>query len=177
MKKIIFIITGLMMMLPAFPQAKNSVKWYTIEEAEKLAKQTPRPLFVDAYTDWCGWCKKMDSETFTNSVIADLLNNKYYPVKFDAETRQKITFMGQEFINDGRYGNAHQLAVALMNGQMSYPTVIFMLLNEKGQFEIAPLAGFKQPKEMEVFLSYFADNNYKSKSWDDFQKGFAGRVK
>lgn len=74
-------------------QDKSVVKWYTIQEAEKLFRQSPRPFFIDTYTDWCGWCKKMDKDTFTNSVISDILNTKYYPVKFDAEGKDSVVFL------------------------------------------------------------------------------------
>jgi thioredoxin-related protein len=156
---------------------KSQVKWYTIQEAEKLFKQSPRPFFIDAYTDWCGWCKKMDKDTFTNNVISDILNNKYYPVKFDAEGKDSVTFLGTKFINDGKSGNAHQLAVALLKGQLSYPTVVFLIPQSDGKMILEPIPGYKEPKEMETMLSFFADKNYENKKWDEFQKNFVGKVK
>ncbi len=154
---------------------KSEIKWHTIQDAEKLFNKSPRPIFIDTYTDWCGWCKKMDSETFTNPVIAEILNTKFYPVKFNAEGKESVTFMGQTFINDGKAGRAHQLAVALLQGQLSYPTVVFMT-KEDEKFAVSPVPGYRAAKEMEVLLSFFSDEIYKTRKWDEFQKSFVGKV-
>ncbi len=174
MKRYLTITVLLIFAVQAFPQ-KADIKWYTLQEAEKLIKENPKPIFIDAYTDWCGWCKKMDQETFTNPVIAEMLNTEFYPVKFNAEGKESITFLGQTFINDGKAGNAHQLAVALLQGRLSYPTVVFMTQKDN-KYQVSPVPGFRQAKEMEMLLSFFADRAYESQKWEDYQLSFKGKV-
>ena len=152
---------------------ESAVRWYSIEEAVALAQTSPRPIFVDAYTDWCGWCKKLDSDTFSNPVIAEILNNRYYAVKFDAEGKEDVTFQGRKFVNDGSLGKTHQLAYALLQGKLGYPTVVF--LTAKSEL-ITPVSGYKTPAQIEPMLNYFAGTSWQKQSYDDFLKTFQGKV-
>jgi thioredoxin-related protein len=174
MKKTFSLILLVLLTISSYSQNKP-VKWYSIQEAEKLSKESFRPIFIDTFTDWCGWCKKMDQDTFTNPVIAEILNSRFYPVKFDAEGNESITFLGQTFINDGKAGKTHQLAVALLNGQLSYPTVVF-LTKQDDKFQVSPVPGFRPPKEMEILLTYFADKAYETRKWADYQSTFKGKI-
>ena len=150
-----------------------TVRWYSIEEAVALAKTDPRPIFVDTYTDWCGWCKKLDKDTFSNPVIAEILNTKYYAVKFDAEGNEPVTFQGRKFVNDGSLGKTHQLAYALLQGKLGYPTVVFLTANSE---LITPVSGYKTPVQIEPLLHYFAGTTWQKQGYDEFLKTFQGKV-
>lgn len=172
LKKVLFIITSVFISAVAFSQGKE-VKWLTLQEAEKLATVNPRPIVIDTYTDWCGWCKRLDQDTFSNPVIAQILNNKFYPVKFDAEGKDPVNFQGRTFINDGTAGKTHQLALALLKGQPAYPNIVF--LNEKIQL-LTNVPGYRPAKEMEALLSFFAEKVYDRMSYQDFVKNFKGKI-
>jgi len=151
------------------------VKWYSLEEAMELNKKDQKKIFIDVYTDWCGWCKKMDAATFSNPTIAQILNTEYYAVKFNAETRDTITFGGKQFINEGANGRSpHQLAIALLQGRMSYPSVAY--LNEQNQL-LTAVPGYMTPEGIEPILRFFADDAYKNLSFEDYTKQFVSKVK
>ncbi|HKL09144.1 MAG TPA: DUF255 domain-containing protein [Bacteroidales bacterium] len=153
---------------------KTEVKWYTFEEAIELNKQEQRKIFIDVYTDWCGWCKKMDANTFSHPTIAKLLNEQYYAVKFDAESRDTIVFGGQPFINEGNSSRSpHQLAIALLQGKMSYPSVAYM--NENNQL-LTAVPGYQPPERLEPVLNFFADDAHKTKSFEEYRNEFQGTI-
>jgi len=72
--------------------AQEKIEWMSLEQAIKKSGKQPKKIFMDMYTDWCGWCKKMDQTTFSDPVIAAYMNKHYYAVKFDAEGQDSVVF-------------------------------------------------------------------------------------
>lgn len=163
-----FILTVSFLWVSEVYAQTESIKWYSIQEAEELTKTDPKKLFVDVYTDWCGWCKVMDKNTFTDPEIAAQLNENFYAVKLNAEQKEDITFKGHtfKFVASGRNGY-HELAAALMNGKMSYPTVVF--LDEQLNL-LQPLPGYQKPEQLDPILDFIGNDFYKTTSWQDYLK-------
>ena len=151
------------------------VKWLSFEEAIEKNKNQPRKILIDVYTDWCGWCKVMDEKTFGNATIAEYLNKNYYPVKFNAEGHDTIQFAGKTYINDGVGRRpTHKLAIALLNGKMSYPSIAYM--DENNQL-ITAVPGYWEAKKIEPLLEFIKKDIYKTNtSFEDFSNNFQGKV-
>ena len=147
----------------------KEVAWRSIEEVEALMAKQPRKVLVDVYTDWCGWCKKLDETTYTDPTVIRYINTHFYAVRLDAEGKKALNFKGKEY--QPQYNNqaAHELAVVLLDGQMGYPTTVF--LDEKLQL-IQPIPGYLDAPKMDKVLNYFGQNSYKETSWDQFTKTF-----
>lgn len=148
----------------------QKINWITFQEAVELNKITPKKIFIDVYTNWCGWCKRMDQTTFQNQEVVDYINTNYYAVKMNAEMSDTIVFSGYTFVNEGgsngRKGT-HQLAIALLQGKMSYPSYVFM--NEDTQLlTVAP--GYREAKEFLPVLKYFGSDAYLNEKFEDFKK-------
>lgn len=177
MKKISLAIGFLLAVLMVDGQTDQSaIKWYTFEQAVELNKTHPKKLLIDVYTDWCGWCKKMDADTWSNPVIAKYINEHYYPVKFNAEQKTPVNFQGKTFtyVDGGNGRGYNQLAAALLQNQLSFPTVAYM--NEKLEL-LGPVPGYKTAKEMEPILVFISEDKYKTEGFDAFQKTFVSNIK
>lgn len=153
--------------------AKGAIKWYSFEEAYALNKKKPKKIFVDVYTSWCGWCKKMDAETFANPVISKYMSEHFYCVKLDAERKDTVVLDGQKFVNTNPNSSrgTHQLATELLKGRMSYPSYVF--LNEKGQ-KLTVVAGYQPPREFEGVLNYFGSDAYLKSTFEEYKATFKG---
>ncbi len=154
------------------PQAApvEKLNWLTPEEAYALSKNEPRKFFFDLYTNWCGWCKKMDATTFSNPVIAEYLSKKYYAVKFNAEMPDTVHFNNNAypFVSAGMRGY-NEFAYELSDGKLTYPTIVF--LDEQAKV-IQAIPGYRDAEELDKILKYFGENHYRTTDWQTFSNNY-----
>ena len=173
-----YIFGPLLLLLFAFgygDTGRNELpQWISFEDAVLNMDSQPKKIFIDVYTDWCGWCKKMDASTFSNPAVAEMLNSHFYTVKFNAEQEDPIVFRDYtfKFVPNGRRGY-HELAASLLNGKLSYPSVVF--INEK--FEIIQvLPGYRNAEDFLKIATFIGEDHYLNTSWEDFQQTYAAKT-
>ena len=148
-------------------KAGEQIKWLTFEEAMRLNKKKPKMIFVDIYTDWCGWCKKMDAETFADPEIAAYMNKKFYAVKLNAEQKETIRFKEQDFVNANpdRPKSTHGLALALLKNEKLYPSYVIL---DKVSDWTYKIKGYKKTDELMPILKFYGDESYLKMSWSEY---------
>jgi thioredoxin-related protein len=160
----------------------QKINWVTMDEALSAQTETPKKIMMDVYTVWCGPCKLLDKNTFSNPDVIDYINKNYYAVKFNAEGTESITHEGFTYTNpnyqEGRRGRnaTHFFADALK--LQGYPSIVFF---EDNGTLIQAVPGYKTPKQLEVYLKMIASDEYldvtTAQKWQDYQKEFKYKFK
>jgi len=147
--------------------AEDKINWMTWEEAVAASEKEPRKIVIDIYTGWCHWCKVMDKKTFNQEEVVQYVNENYYAVKLDAEQKGDIQFAGNtfKFVPQKKRGY-HQLAAALLDGNMSYPSIVYM--NEKME-RILISPGFKDKDAFMTELRFAKEEAYETMSFEEFK--------
>jgi len=156
--------------------SSQKIEWLSFEKAIELNKNYPKKkIFIDVYTDWCGWCKKMDATTFSNIEIIKYISENFYAVKLNAESKDTIIVDGKPFLNINPQTNrsTHQLAEILLNNKMSYPSYVF--LDELAR-HIFVVPGYMNASIFEPILNYVSENMYYKIPWEVYQKQFKGKI-
>jgi clan AA aspartic protease (TIGR02281 family) len=168
---IIFFALAGMKMQAQTDNAAGKIHWYSFEDAAKLNAQTHKKVFIDIFTDWCGWCKELDRSTFTNPAIVKLMNDNFIAVKLNAERKDTVVFNGYTFINPNPtgYRSTHQLASSMLKGKMMYPSMVFM---DDSMRIITTVQSYLKPVDLEPILAYISQNKYNKVNFDTFKMAY-----
>ena len=123
--------------------ANEKINWVSVEEAQRLGKENPKKVFVDVYTNWCGYCKRMDATTFSDPSVIEYVNENFYAIKLNAESKKMITFNGS-VLSEAELAKAFRVT--------GYPTIVF--IDETFQY-LQPVPGYRQAGDFIKMLQQF----------------------
>lgn len=121
--------------------------WATWDAGLARAREQKRFVVVDVYTDWCGWCKRMDADVFARADISGYLDSKFVSIKLDAESDATMTHLGKSY-------TARDLALAF--GVSGYPTLLF--LTPEGEL-MTSVPGYVPHEKFLLILRYLGDGH------------------
>lgn len=162
----------LMLFATVTVMAQEKIQWMDFEKAVAACEKQPKKIFVDVYTDWCGWCKKMDQTTFADTSVAKYMNEHYYAVKLNAESTDTVRFNGYEYVyvpNPNGKKGIHQLAAAMLQNKMSYPS--YVLFNEELKV-IQVIPGYQKTDAFLPIIQYFGEDAYLNTPWKEFVENY-----
>ncbi len=147
MKKSILLV---LFTMACFVSQAQEIKWMSMKDALTAQKKNKKPIFIDAYTVWCGPCKMLDKNTFSDEKVVKAINEKYNAVKFNAEGNEEIQFGGKLYTNpdyqearkNSRNG-MHQFTGFLQ--VPGYPTMV--VINSEGKI-VKSIVGYKNADEL-----------------------------
>ncbi len=174
MKKLILSLLFLMFTILVNAQ---EIKWMSMNEALAAQKKAPKKIFMDVYTTWCGPCKMLDKNTFSDKNVIEFINENYYAVKFNAEGTEEILYRDTPYTNTSydpaRKGRnaTHSFSRAMQI--TGYPSLVFF--KEDGTL-IQAVPGYRTPQQLEIYLKMIANDDYlaltTTEAWTDYQKNF-----
>ncbi len=135
MKKGLGILTIVLVALIAMTSSTKSetgieFSHITMKKAQEKASKSEKLIFIDAYTDWCGPCKRMARTTFKDAEVAIFFNEEFINLKIEMEKNPE--------------GND----IARKYGVRAYPTLL--IVDSEGNL-VKKTIGFKTKDQLLAF--------------------------
>ena len=148
--------------------SREKPEWLKLDELNEKIKSAPKPVIIDLYTNWCYWCKVMDKKTYTSSKVIAYINEHFYAVKLDAETKEVIQWNAKQYRFNDNY-KVNDFTMYVTSGQPGFPTTVIFA---DEQSEPVSVQGFLEPREIEPILKYFGEGAYKQQTFPAFKQNF-----
>jgi uncharacterized protein YyaL (SSP411 family) len=120
MKNIRFFLTLLLLLTITNTILAQEVEWHNWKDGYKKAKEENKIILLDAYTEWCGWCKVMDQKTYTVKEVQDKIHENFVAIKLNPELSGTYVFENKS------YSGKDLIKRLAYNKFRGYPTTFFV---------------------------------------------------
>jgi len=168
--KLLFLSTWVMVFSCGEKPSPNAehLQWMSLSEATASLQKEKRPVLIDLYTDWCGWCKVMDKKTYSNKHVIQYVQDKFYPVRVNAESRETLMWAGKSYNFNPNY-KSNEFAIYVTQGRLEFPTTVIIPADGS---EPQAIPGYLETKDFELIVKYFGEGGYNKIPFNEFQKSF-----
>jgi len=143
---LIIIIITIVSTLWYMPATASRVEWKDYTESIKTAKQKKKNIFLNFYANWCGYCKKMEADTFSDKAVANYLQEYFIPIKINTDKQKRL---------------------AAAYGVRGLPLFWFVKPNME---RIVNLPGYIPPGRFLNILKFIHTESYLKMNFDEFLK-------
>jgi thioredoxin-related protein len=125
----------------------DEMVWRSWDDGLREARETHRPILVDVYTNWCGWCRRMEREVYARDDVRDYLARSFVTIKLNAESAARGTYEGRSLTSRG---------LASRFQVRGYPTTLFL---RSGAEHIVTVPGYVPADRFLLLLRYIGDGD------------------
>ena len=146
---------------PVVQTAPAKITWLDYDKGLAKAKSENKPILIDFTASWCGWCKRMDKETFSDPQVIEYIATNMVPVKVWGDDTTKagmVTHEGERMT---------QRALTQIYQVRGFPCFWFL---DPAAGKIGPAPGYKNKDSFMPLVEYVAGNHYKTTSYENFLK-------
>ncbi|MFW5955108.1 MAG: thioredoxin family protein [Rhodothermales bacterium] len=153
------VFPGLAQERPSIVVAAEGVDWLPLSKALETAAAENKKVLIDVYAPWCGFCRRMHAETYSDPVVQEYLNDHFISTRVDADSSEEVYSLHDNELNGSEMGQ--------YLGVRGFPTTVFLFSDSR---YITPLPGFVESNNFLQVLKFIATDAFETQSFDDFRQ-------